>query len=172
MAMSRLVEVLVQHPPMARDLPGFDAADVPGEPASLFVEWLLGAIEAGVPDAQVVTLSTVDGDGLPDARALVLRDVDVDRAGWVFWTDADSPKGRQLAAHPVAAMTVYWPALGRQVRIRGTVETSDRLTVREQTVYTLRATAVEFWQGDPERNHVRLRYSRGGAAWERTLLRP
>ncbi|GAA2748292.1 pyridoxal 5'-phosphate synthase [Kitasatospora cinereorecta] len=210
----RLVEALIAHPPMARELPAFDPAGAPAEPAGLFVEWLRGALAAGVPDAQVVTLSTVDGDGLPDARVLVLRDVDTTRAGWVFWADADSPKGRQLAGRPAAAMTVYWPALGRQVRIRGEVTavaaptalnrspgaraaslvgrqseplasaaeydaafeaalaTDPALPVPGHTVYTLHADSVEFWQGDPRRRHVRLRYRRGADGWDHTLLWP
>ncbi|WP_055586777.1 pyridoxine/pyridoxamine 5'-phosphate oxidase [Peterkaempfera griseoplana] len=118
-----LAEVLRGRPPMARELPSFDTGRAPDRPGPLFEEWLLGAVRAGVPDAQVVTLSTVDADGRPDARVLVLRDVDAERGAWWFAADADSPKGRQLAATPWAALTVYWPALGRQVRLRGRVET-------------------------------------------------
>ncbi|WP_377272614.1 pyridoxal 5'-phosphate synthase [Peterkaempfera sp. SMS 1(5)a] len=120
-----LADLLRERPPMARELPSFDTGQVPAEPGPLFVEWLLGAVRAGVPDAQVVTLSTVDADGRPDARVLVLRDVDVERGAWWFAADADSPKGRQLAATPWAALTVYWPPLGRQVRLRGQVRTAD-----------------------------------------------
>lgn len=215
--------VLRERPPMDRELPGFDPAAAPAAPGPLFVEWLLGALTAEVPDAQVATLSTVDADGLPDARMLVLRDVDAEGAGWLFAGDTDSPKGRQLTAHPVAALTFYWPPLGRQVRIRGSVETAapelsaaefltrspaacaaalsgpqsgpidstdaygaelaaalERLAADPgliapgHTVYTLRALAVEFWQGDRARRHVRLRYERPSpeAAWTSGLLRP
>ncbi|MFG2818271.1 pyridoxal 5'-phosphate synthase [Kitasatospora sp. NPDC048365] len=209
-----LVRELIARPPMVRELPGFDAERAPEEPAPLFVEWLRGALAADVPDAQVVTLSTVDAEGMPDARVLVLRDVDPARSGWVFWADADSPKGRQLAADPRAAMTVYWPQLGRQVRVRGTVRAvpapaaltrspgaraaslvgrqseplgsaaeydaaftaalaaGPALPVSGHTVYTLEAATVEFWQGDPSRRHVRLRYERSAAGWSRTLLWP
>ncbi|AXI81115.1 pyridoxal 5'-phosphate synthase [Peterkaempfera bronchialis] len=107
---------------MARELPSFDAGRAPVEPGPLFVDWLLWALDAEVPDAQVATLSTVDSDGRPDARMLVLRDVDAARGAWWFAADADSPKGRQLAATPWAALTFYWPAQGRQVRLRGRVE--------------------------------------------------
>ena len=113
------------RPPMARALPDFNVGRAPAEPGPLFVDWLLQALEAGVPDAQVVTLSTVDTEGRPDARVLVLRDVDAADGAWWFASDADSPKGRQLAATPWASLTVYWPAQGRQVRLRGRVETLD-----------------------------------------------
>ncbi len=52
---------------------------------------------------------------------VVLRDVDAQAGGWMFAADADSPKGRQLAVRPEAAMTLYWPQQGRQIRIRGHV---------------------------------------------------
>lgn len=115
-------ELLLGRPPMARPLPNFDHEAAPAEPGPLFVEWLATALDAGVLDPQAFTLSTVDADGMPDARVLVLRDVDAAGTGWNFSATADSPKGRQLADHPAAALTVYWPQLGRQVRVRGTVE--------------------------------------------------
>lgn len=120
--LAELRRLLRERPPMARELPAFDPAAAPDEPAPLYVDWLLEAVEAGVPDAQVVTVSTVDEHAHPDARILVLRDVDVARGAWSFHADARSPKGRQLAAAPWAALTAYWPALGRQVRVRGPVE--------------------------------------------------
>ncbi|MEU9073614.1 pyridoxal 5'-phosphate synthase [Kitasatospora sp. NPDC048538] len=218
-------ELLLGRPPMARPLPSFDAESAPAEPGPLFVDWLATALAAGVPDPQVVTLSTVDADGLPDARVLVLRDVDASGTGWVFSAAADSPKGRQLADHPAAALTVYWPQLGRQVRVRGTVERAADLVAAAEfatrspaarvgalvgrqseplgslteydeavavarrrleatpdavaaghAVYTLWAHEVEYWQGDAERRHVRLRYTRTGPVrtpeWSRTLLWP
>ncbi|MFE7563396.1 pyridoxal 5'-phosphate synthase [Kitasatospora sp. NPDC057500] len=218
-------ELMLGRPPMARPLPTFDTEAAPAEPGPLFVDWLATALHAGVPDPQVFTLSTVDADGMPDARVLVLRDVDAAGTGWVFSAAADSPKGRQLADHPAAALTVYWPQLGRQVRVRGTVErAADQVAGAEfatrspaarigalvgrqseplaspaeyeeavavarrrleatpdavaagHAVYTLWAHEVEFWQGDAERHHVRLRYTRTGPVrtpeWSRTLLWP
>ena len=109
---------------MDRELPDFDPAGAPDDPGGLFAEWLAAARDAGVLDPQVVTLSTVDPQGAPDARVLVLRDVRGGGAEWVFAADADSPKGRQLAGSPAAALTAYWPAQGRQIRVRGPVEPS------------------------------------------------
>ncbi|MFF4380222.1 pyridoxal 5'-phosphate synthase [Kitasatospora sp. NPDC001547] len=218
-------ELLLGRPPMARPLPSFDHEAAPAEPGPLFVDWLATALHAGVLDPQAFTLSTVDADGMPDARVLVLRDVDAAGTGWNFSADADSPKGRQLADHPAAALTVYWPQLGRQVRVRGTVEqAADVVAAAEfatrspaarvgalvgrqseplgsfdeydeavavarrrlethpdavasgHAVYTLWAHEVEFWQGDAQRRHIRLRYTRTGPVsspeWSRTLLWP
>ncbi|GJF27912.1 oxidase [Kitasatospora sp. NE20-6] len=120
--LSPVGELLRDRPPMVRVLPAFEADGAPAEPGPLFVDWLVHALEAGVPDPHVMTLSTVDADGVPDARVLVLRDVDAAAGGWVFAAEADSPKGRQLALSPMAALSVYWPLLGRQVRVRGAVE--------------------------------------------------
>jgi pyridoxamine 5'-phosphate oxidase len=104
----------------AGPLADFDPAGAPAEPVELFLGWLTEAVEAGVPDAHAMTLSTVGEDGGPDARVLILKNVDAD--GWQFAVHAGSPKGRQLADLPRAALTFYWPLQGRQVRVRGTVE--------------------------------------------------
>ncbi|MET9100962.1 pyridoxine/pyridoxamine 5'-phosphate oxidase [Streptomyces antibioticus] len=104
----------------AGPLADFDPAQVPAEPTELFLSWLREAVTAGVPDAHAMTLSTVGEDGGPDARVLILKNVDAD--GWQFAVHAGSPKGRQLAVRPSAALTFYWPVLGRQVRVRGAVE--------------------------------------------------
>ncbi|AUG75179.1 hypothetical protein CFP65_0198 [Kitasatospora sp. MMS16-BH015] len=117
-----LNELLRTRPPMARPLPTFDPATAPADPAELHVSWLLGALREGVPDAQVVTLSTAGHDGRTDARVLALRGIDPVRGGWSVHADARSPKGRQLAERPWAALTSYWPELGRQIRVRGPVE--------------------------------------------------
>ncbi|PYC70194.1 oxidase [Streptomyces tateyamensis] len=106
---------------MARPLPAFEAAEAPERPGELFVSWLLGALRAGVPDAQTMVLSTAG----PDARVVVLREVDPAEGRWWFAGDAHSPKGRELAGDPRAALTFYWPALGRQVRVRGAVELGE-----------------------------------------------
>lgn len=221
-----VAELLLGRPPMDHALPTFDPDRAPTGAGQLFVEWLTEAVADGVVDPQVVTLSTVDADGAPDARMVVLRDVDVQSGGWMFAGDADSPKGRQLAVRSEAAMTLYWPRQGRQIRIRGHVRQAPRevaaaefltrspmsrsaslvghqsepmgslaaydAAAREaealledapdavspgHTVYWLLAREAEFWQGDPNRRHVRLLYVRNGpvtapAGWTRTLLWP
>jgi pyridoxamine 5'-phosphate oxidase len=104
----------------AGPLADFDPSTAPADPVELFLHWLRAAVEAGVPDAHAMTLSTVGEDGGPDARVLILKNVDAD--GWQFAVHAGSPKGRQLAGLPRAALTFYWAPQGRQVRVRGTVE--------------------------------------------------
>ena len=86
------------------------------DPVSLFVAWLQQAIAAGVSEPHAMTISTIDEQGMPRARVLILKAVD--DAGWHFAVSSVRQKGRDLAAHPVAALTFYWPALVRQVRYR------------------------------------------------------
>jgi pyridoxamine 5'-phosphate oxidase len=104
------------------DLPSFDIAELPAGPHELFTEWLLAAIAAGVREPHAMTLSTLGTDGDPAARVLIVKNVSA--AGWEFASDAGSRKGREPAAHPVAALTFYWSPLARQVRVRGRVESA------------------------------------------------
>ncbi|GAB2718581.1 pyridoxine/pyridoxamine 5'-phosphate oxidase [Kitasatospora kifunensis] len=129
--LTALRELLIHQPAMARELPGFDVEQAPADPAELFVAWLLAALRDGVPDAQVLTLSTEGLDGGPDARIVALRDVDPAAGEWWLAGDVHSPKGRQLAACARAALTWYWPALGRQVRVRGAVRTGSAAAAGE-----------------------------------------
>lgn len=101
----------------------FDTDDLPVTPAELFSGWLREAVDAGVPEPHAMTLSTTDSEGNPDARILILKDVD-DR-GWWFASNSLSPKGVQLSGNPHAALSFYWPAMARQVRVRGPVITGS-----------------------------------------------
>ncbi|MEV3874940.1 pyridoxal 5'-phosphate synthase [Streptomyces sp. NPDC049906] len=107
----------------AGELPDFDPSTAPDTPAELFVRWLRHAARAGVREPHAMTVSTVDAQGDPAARVLILKDVD--QNGWRFASDAHGEKGRHLAEHPYAALTFYWSALARQVRVRGPVVRED-----------------------------------------------
>jgi pyridoxamine 5'-phosphate oxidase len=105
--------------PEVTELPPLDPAAAPGEPLELFTRWFAEAVAAGEREPHTVSLATADAEGLPDVRIVMLHGADAD--GWAFATHADSRKGRHLAARPYAALVFYWPALGRQVRLRGPV---------------------------------------------------
>ena len=96
--------------------------DIPAaaDPIDLFRVWLAEADKAEPSDPNAMALATVDEDGLPDARMVLLKEVD--RLGFVFYTNLDSAKGLQLAAQPKAALLFHWKSLRRQVRVRGAVE--------------------------------------------------
>jgi pyridoxamine 5'-phosphate oxidase len=116
-------DLLRSLPVFAGVMHDFDADAVPDDPAELFASWLRDAVQEGVPEPHAMTLSTTDLTGGPDARTLILKDLD--EHGWWFATSAESIKGSQLASHPVAALTFYWPQVGRQVRVRGPVVTGS-----------------------------------------------
>ncbi|MFF4255073.1 pyridoxal 5'-phosphate synthase [Streptomyces sp. NPDC001663] len=117
--MEDLRELLRGLEVFAGQLPAFDPLATPGTPVELFTEWLIVAVEAGVREPHAMTLSTAGADGNPTARTLILKGVGPD--GWQFASDSGSTKGRDLAEHPFAALTFYWPQLARQVRVRGPV---------------------------------------------------
>lgn len=94
-------------------------ADLAEGPIALARRWLDEAIASGQPEPTSVTLATVDADGSPDARMVLLRHLD--EAGAVWFTNTRSAKGRQLEVVPYAALVAFWPALERQVRLRGPV---------------------------------------------------
>jgi pyridoxamine 5'-phosphate oxidase len=90
------------------------------EPMRLFAAWMEEAAAREPADPNAMTLATVDAEGMPNARMVLLKDVD--ERGFVFYTNLDSPKGRELRANAKAALVFYWKSLNRQVRVRGPVE--------------------------------------------------
>ncbi len=91
------------------------------EPLRLFAAWFADARQSEPVNPEAMTLSTIDAAGMPDARMVLLKGFD--ERGFVFYTNVDSIKGKELAAAPKAALTFYWKSLQRQVRLRGDVET-------------------------------------------------
>ncbi len=94
--------------------------DVPLDPMVLFSQWLDAAIERGLPEPNAMTLATTGIEGHPAARVVLLKEVS--EGGFVFYTNYESAKGRELAANPHAALVFLWLELQRQVRITGRVD--------------------------------------------------
>jgi pyridoxamine 5'-phosphate oxidase len=89
------------------------------DPLELFNSWLKEAIAKEANDANAMSLATVDQGGMPNVRMVLLKDAD--SRGFVFYSNAGSAKGRELAANPQAALLFHWKSLRRQVRVRGAV---------------------------------------------------
>jgi pyridoxamine 5'-phosphate oxidase len=89
------------------------------EPFSLFAEWFDEAKAHEPNDPEAMALATVDPDGMPNVRMVLLKGVD--EHGFVFFTNFESAKGREVLAAPKAALCLHWKSLRRQVRVRGTV---------------------------------------------------
>lgn len=93
--------------------------DLDPDPLKQFARWMSEAVEteSGLPNA--MALATADAAGRPSARMVLLKGVDGE--GFTFFTNYESRKGRELAQNPHAALVFYWPALERQVCVRGPV---------------------------------------------------
>jgi pyridoxamine 5'-phosphate oxidase len=89
------------------------------EPFRLFADWLEDAGKSEPNDPNAVALATVDTDGLPDVRMVLLKGFD--EHGFVFYTNFESAKGREILGTMKAAMCFHWKSLRRQVRVRGPV---------------------------------------------------
>ena len=87
------------------------------DPFALFHQWFAEATKKEINDPDAITLATVDASGMPDARAMLCKQVD--ERGFVFYTNAESAKGGEIAANPKAAILFHWKSLRRQVRARG-----------------------------------------------------
>ena len=90
------------------------------EPFALFADWLADATKSEPNDPNAVALATVDAGGLPDVRMVLLKGFD--DQGFVFYTNFESAKGREILGSMKAAMCFHWKSLRRQVRVRGPVE--------------------------------------------------
>jgi pyridoxamine 5'-phosphate oxidase len=99
---------------------GLDLVDLDASPFVQWQKWYDQAAAAGVAEPNAMTVSTIADDGAPDARVVLVRAAD--ERGFVFFTNYDSAKGRQITDDPVAAATFAWLDLHRQVRVRGNVE--------------------------------------------------
>lgn len=93
-------------------------ADAGPDPLVMFGAWLQAAVASGVREPNAMTLATSTPDGRPAARVVLLKSFDAE--GFVFFTNYESRKGRELAANPHAALVFWWGELERQVRIEGT----------------------------------------------------
>jgi pyridoxamine 5'-phosphate oxidase len=112
------------------DTPRLADGIVDADPLKQFAAWFRDAVAAGelLPEAMTVATSTRSGE--PSARMVLLRGVD--ERGFGFFTNYDSQKGRELAENPRAALVIYWPKLGWQVRIAGAVV---KQSAEESTTY-------------------------------------
>lgn len=94
--------------------------DVKDHPVKQFERWWEAAITSEIEEVNAMTLATASPDGVPSARVVLLKEFD--EKGFVFYTNYNSFKGRQMAENPRACLVFFWKELERQVRITGLVE--------------------------------------------------
>lgn len=122
--------------------------DLHADPLTQFQRWVDAAIAAELPEPLAAALATADAAGNPSVRMILLRGIAAD--GLRFYTNYESRKGRDLAANPHAALSLWWPGLERQVRCSGQVR---RLTEEESAAY---------FSSRPEESRLGARISRQG----------
>lgn len=198
---------------------GIDMGDVDPNPITQFEIWFKEVQEAGIWEPNAMVVSSITPDGYPASRNVLLKAVD--QRGFIFYSNYQSDKGRQLLARPETALTFSWIELRRQVRVTGRAERmsdaeSDEyfasrprgsqlgawaspqsevvanraeLDQRWQELETrfadsevtrpphwggflIQPSAIEFWQGRPNRMHDRLRYRQTDSTWHIERLAP
>ena len=99
---------------------GLDESDVDADPFRQFAVWFDEARAASPIEPNAMALATVGAEGRPSLRMVLLKGAD--ERGFVFYTNYESRKGRELADTPWGALTFFWPEMERQIRIEGRVE--------------------------------------------------
>jgi pyridoxamine 5'-phosphate oxidase len=110
-------------------LASLEEADVASNPIDQFTRWWNEAVASQIDEVNAMTLATVNAAGVPAARIVLLKGYNPN--GFIFFTNYESDKGKNLAQNPNAALVFFWKELERQIRIEGTVqkvsaEESDR----------------------------------------------
>jgi pyridoxamine 5'-phosphate oxidase len=127
--------------------------EVSSNPLKQFNQWMDEALAAEVLEANAMCLSTVGAEGFPNARIVLLKGMD---EGFVFFTNYESAKGKELIAHPKASLTFFWAEIERQVRVTGTV---SKITEEESDTYFLSrpyASQVGAW-ASPQSQEIESR---------------
>lgn len=119
------------------------------DPFALFAEWFeeARASESNLPEA--MSVATADASGQPSSRMVLLKGHG--RDGFVFFTNIESDKGRQLSENPKAALLFHWKSLQRQVRIEGAVEPVTQAEADEYFSSRLRDSQLGAWASDQSR---------------------
>ena len=153
-----------------------EAGDLNHDPVKQFRNWLNQAIESKVEEPTAMTLATATKEGIPSARIVLLKKVD--EKGFVFFTNYESRKSKELLNNPNAALVFFWSELERQVRVEGKIKQS---TPEESAEYFLsrpyesRVSAVISPQSSeiPGRDFLEQKFEENLQKYnEQTLQRP
>ncbi len=137
---------------------GLDHPDLAADPLAMFRRWMHDTVVAGVHEPNAMVVSTVSAQGHPSSRMVLLKGVD--ERGFVFYSNYDSRKGRELSANPHAALLFPWHDLQRQVRVEGRAE---QLSARGESRRTSRpGPAPPSWVPGPRPSRA---WSRRARTW-------
>lgn len=119
------------------------------EPYRLFASWIEEATASEINDPNALALATVDTDGMPNVRMVLLKGFD--ERGFVFYTNFESQKGREILGSMKAAMCFHWKSLRRQVRVRGPVEQVSDAEADEYYASRPRGSRIGAWASKQSR---------------------
>lgn len=119
------------------------------DPFSLFAKWLSEAEASEPNDPNAMAVATVDSQGRPSVRMVLLKDFDP--LGFVFYTNLESRKGRELLANPHAALLFHWKSLKRQVRIEGHVTLVTDVEADAYFASRARTSQIGAWASSQSR---------------------
>lgn len=123
-------------------LDNLDEKHVATNPFEQFEKWFENAVEAGILEPNAMFLATIE-DNKPKGRVVLLKGVE--NEGFVFYTNYDSKKGKQLMENNFASMTFFWDKLERQVRIEGQIEKVSEQTSDEYFHSRPRGSQIGAW---------------------------
>jgi len=124
-------------------------SDLLDDPLTLFRQWFDSAISADIPEPNVMTLATIGTNGSPSARIVLLKGIDED--GFIFYTNYQSRKGKELDQNPNAALVFYWHKMERQVRIEGQITKVDEETSKSYFQSRPKGSQVGAWASPQSR---------------------
>jgi pyridoxamine 5'-phosphate oxidase len=123
--------------------------DSAANPFQLFAEWFGEATSAEPNDPTAMALASVDGNGMPNVRMVLLKGLQ--DGGFVFFTNFDSNKGRELLANPKAALCFHWKSIRRQVRARGTIDVVSKEEADAYFATRPRGSRIGAWASKQSR---------------------
>ena len=113
------------------------------DPIVQFGQWFAEVVQAQLPEPNAMNLATISEDGRPSSRIVLLKEVD--RGRFLFYTNYQSQKGKELEKNPACALNFFWPEIERQVRIEGIAERVDAATSEKYFQSRPRASQVSAW---------------------------
>jgi len=119
------------------------------DPFALFNQWYTEARESEINDSNAMALATASADGQPDVRMVLLKGHGPD--GFIFYTNDESNKGRQIAENPKASLLFHWKSLRRQIRIAGSISPVTSATANAYFATRSRDSQLGAWASDQSR---------------------
>jgi len=131
-------------------------------PFNQFTKWYNVILNSGIKEPSAMILSTADKDGIPSVRTVLLKGYD--EAGFLFFTNYESRKGRELIQNPVAELLFYWMNLDRQVRVYGKVEKTSKEESEKYFITRSLQSRISAWASKqsekiPNREYLEKRFA-------------